>query len=93
MAEIEREAILDAVAEHGIDVAAQVLAIGRTTIYRKINGYGVDLTAQRDEPSLVVSARKCADYMMRCIGTAKTLGTELDQELKNWRQPPCRYKS
>lgn len=41
LAELEREAILNAVREHGTLGAATELGVGKTTIYRKLKEYGV----------------------------------------------------
>ena len=44
LADVERELILEAVAQLGAVPAAKALGIGKTTLYRKLKEYGVDAT-------------------------------------------------
>lgn len=39
LAEVEKEMILAAVAEHGAIEAAKLLGLGKTTVYRKLREY------------------------------------------------------
>jgi hypothetical protein len=80
-----------AVARLGIKGAGRVLDIGKTTLYRKMAEYGISLEEALTQPDFVEaealrpllgSARTCADYLMRCVGSARALGNELDAELK-----------
>ncbi len=49
LAEVERHAIEQAVARHGVDLlaASQALGIGRSTLYRKLATYGLPLPRRR----------------------------------------------
>lgn len=52
LAKLEEEAIRNALRVHGgrVERAAKALEIGRATLYRRIQGYGLDVTNYRPEP-------------------------------------------
>lgn len=41
LAEVEREAIMNAVVTRGVAEAAKLLGVGKTTLYRKMQEYGM----------------------------------------------------
>jgi len=42
LAEVERELIVDAVGRFGVTRAAELLGVGKTTLYRKLREYNLD---------------------------------------------------
>jgi|SRR5580704_6255956 hypothetical protein len=93
LAEIERVAITTAIDRFGVKECGRVLDIGKTTVYRKMLEYRIPSPPTRRHVAavpfeslgpLLESAWRAADYLQRCIGTAKRIGGDLDRELRRF---------
>ncbi|MGC1474527.1 MAG: helix-turn-helix domain-containing protein [Terriglobales bacterium] len=99
LADLEREAILDAVAELGVVNAARELGIGKSTVYRRLQEYGVTVhesqhnrlvippNQKMQSTFLLLAARQAATYLIESgmLGKAKLIGMALREEVDKWR--------
>lgn len=83
----ERQLITRMVTNHGKLQAAQLLGIGKSTIYRKLKEYRQLEDIPVSKTQLVTTMKKCIDclcnYPAMDFATARELGLALQKELDN----------
>lgn len=105
LAELEREAILEAVDYCGLENAATLLGIGKTTLYRKLRLYRVSLLETKSSDStimiplermrvLVHEADRAAKLLFRCPDeTAPLVAQSLSKQVEGFCQEVPQLKT